>query len=121
MVMEKLGVDLKRIHFENESRNTYENIRNSVEKHPEILQGEWLLVTSAAHMVRAMKVCAAFNFSPTPYPTDYRSSGENLEIITWNFAQNLSLLRHAWREWLGLFAYFLSGKTESFLPSRNPL
>ena len=71
-----LGVARERLILENKSRNTYENAvftKRLVQPKP----GEtWLLVTSAFHMPRSMGLFRKAGFAVVPWPTDYRTSGE---------------------------------------------
>lgn len=50
----------------------------------------------------------------TPYPVDYR--GADFDWLSWSFAENLDLLNIAIKEWVGLVAYSVTGKTTALLP-----
>lgn len=105
------GLAEGRLILEGTSRNTSENATMSLELVPDNLDGEWLLVTSAFHMRRAVaSFCAAGWKNIVPWPTDYRTGGF-AERIGWNFAINLNDLNVGVREWIGLTAYRLSGRT----------
>ena len=71
------GIVEDRIIVEHASRNTYDSARNV---------GKWiksepfLLVTSAGHMPRSMRVFMKLGMSPVPAPTDYRSRRNYLAI-----------------------------------------
>ena len=105
------GVDESRLILEGTSRNTAENATMSLELAPESLDGEWLLVTSAFHMRRAVaSFCAAGWKNIVPWPTDYRTGGF-ADKIGWNFALNLNELNVGVREWIGLAAYSLTRRT----------
>ncbi|WDP92450.1 MAG: YdcF family protein [Desulfobacter sp.] len=110
-----LGVDISKIIFEEKSRNTYENGRFSkilAAPHP---GQNWILVTSAAHMPRAVGVFEKLGWAVIPYPVDhYTCKGEG--GLTLNFAGNLNLLSKAAREWVGLAAYYATGKTSALFP-----
>ncbi len=113
-----LGVDPRRIAIEDQSRNTDENARFSRDLlHPR--PGErWLLVTSAYHMPRAIGLFRAAGFDVVAYPVDYRST-DTAEDDWPNIAVGAGLARLdvATREWIGLLAYRLSGRTSDMLPS----
>ena len=47
------------------------------------------------------------------YPTDYRG-GKIREQIGWNLAENLTDLNIGVKEWVGLLAYRVTGRTEAF-------
>ncbi len=105
------GLDKSRLILEGASRNTAENATMSLEFVPDNLDGEWLLVTSAFHMRRAVaSFCAAGWKNIVPWPTDYRTGGF-VDRIGWNFALNLNDLNIGVREWIGLAAYSLTRRT----------
>jgi uncharacterized SAM-binding protein YcdF (DUF218 family) len=105
------GLGKSRLILEGASRNTAENAVMSLELVPDNLDGDWLLVTSAFHMRRAVaSFCAAGWKNIVPWPTDYRT-GEFADRIGWNFALNLNELNIGVREWIGLAAYSLTRRT----------
>jgi uncharacterized SAM-binding protein YcdF (DUF218 family) len=105
------GLDKGRLILEGASRNTAENATMSLELAPDNAEGDWLLVTSAFHMRRAVaSFCAAGWKNIVPWPTDYRTGGF-ADRIGWNFAQNLNELNLGVREWTGLAAYSLTSRT----------
>jgi len=112
-----LGVDRSRLVLETESRNTFENAlftRRMIS--PE--SGEtWLLVTSAFHMPRSMALFRKADFAVLPWPVDYRTSGrEGFGFFRDNPADSLNNATMGIREWIGLVAYWLSGKIVSPFP-----
>lgn len=113
-----LGVSADRLVLEDKSRNTYENAvfsRKLVEPKP----GEtWLLVTSAFHMPRAKALFDKAGFPTVPWPVDYRTSGkEGVGLFRDNAADSLENTTMAIREWIGLFAYWLSGRIDQPFPA----
>lgn len=105
------GLDKSRLILEGASRNTAENGTMSLELAPDNVEGDWLLVTSAFHMRRAVaSFCAAGWKNIVPWPTDYRTGGF-ADRIGWNFALNLNDLNTGVREWIGLAAYSLTRRT----------
>lgn len=58
--------------------------------------------------------CAAGWRNVTPYPVDYRAA--DIGGLSWAFAGNLALLNIAIKEWVGLVAYFVTGRTLAILP-----
>ncbi len=105
------GLDKSRLMLEGASRNTAENATMALEFVPDNLDGEWILVTSAFHMRRAVaSFCAAGWKNIVPWPTDYRTGGF-ADRIGWNFALNLNDLNTGVREWIGLAAYSLTRRT----------
>jgi len=111
-----LGVDPARLVVENGSRNTFENAVNSKEVAKPQPGERWVLVTSAYHMPRAIGVFRAAGWPEmVAYPVDYRSAG------TWrpypSVAKGLRYTDVAVREWIGLLAYRLTGRTGVLLPA----
>jgi uncharacterized SAM-binding protein YcdF (DUF218 family) len=105
------GLPSEHLILERASRNTADNATMSLELMPGDLEGNWLLVTSAFHMPRAVgSFCSAGWKGIVPWPTDYRS-GSFVDRIGWNFADNLQDLNVGVREWIGLLAYRATRKT----------
>jgi uncharacterized SAM-binding protein YcdF (DUF218 family) len=106
--------------MERRSRNTYENAEFSkVLVSPK--SGErWLLVTSAHHMPRSVGIFRKVGFEVEPYPVDWRT-GRRGDLLKFSdhFAERLALVDTAAREWMGLVAYWITGKTSEFFPSPN--
>lgn len=112
------GLDISNVVFEEASRNTYENAKFSMQLiNPE--QGQnWLLITSAFHMPRSVGIFSQLGWQVIPFPVDHRSEPGRLLKPDANFAEHLKQLTVAVREWLGLVAYYLSGKTSELLPGQ---
>jgi uncharacterized SAM-binding protein YcdF (DUF218 family) len=116
--LEALGVAHDRITAEEQSRNTIENAvfsRLIVNPKP----GErWLLVTSAYHMPRAMAVFRAADFPVEAYPVDWRTRGPADVLRPFpSLSDGLRRTDTAVHEWVGLFAYWLTGKTATLFPA----
>ena len=106
------GFPPENVFFEDESKNTYQNIRNSLELMIPQPQEKWYLVTSAYHMPRAMAVARRSNWGEIiAYPADYRTSGKyswrpsGFDILT-----NMKNTHIALHELLGITAYQITGK-----------
>jgi uncharacterized SAM-binding protein YcdF (DUF218 family) len=113
-----LGVPEERMTFENKSRNTWENAlftRDLVKPNP----GEtWLLVTSAWHMPRSVGVFRRLGFDVIPYPVSYRTFGDARDLLpSSSMIDRVYMLDHSVREWVGLLAYRLAGKTDALFPA----
>jgi uncharacterized SAM-binding protein YcdF (DUF218 family) len=112
-----LGVTPERLILESKSRNTYENAvftKALVTPKP----GEtWLLVTSAFHMPRAKALFDKAGFATIAWPVDYRTSGrEGIGLFRDNPGDSLQATTTAIREWIGLAAYWLSGRIDQPFP-----
>jgi len=112
-----IGLPAHRLTIEDQSRNTYEN---AILTHARLApkRGErFLLVTSAAHMPRAMGVFRKAGFDVVAYPTDFRTSLADDPIHTFaSFPAGLKRLDEAMKEWIGLLAYRLLGRTDALFP-----
>jgi uncharacterized SAM-binding protein YcdF (DUF218 family) len=105
-----LGVDPTRLRLETKSRSTAENVRFLGQMIPARSTGQWVLVTSAYHMPRAMLTfCAAGWRRFIPYPTDFRTARFS-DGIKWDLAEHLEELNIATKEWIGLWVYQLTGR-----------
>ncbi|RUX74441.1 YdcF family protein [Mesorhizobium sp. M7A.F.Ca.US.006.04.2.1] len=112
-----LGVAADRMILENKSRNTYENAVFTKELVTPKPGETWLLVTSAFHMPRAKALFDKAGFATVPWPVDYRTSGrEGVGLFRDNPADSLQATTMAIREWIGLFAYWLSGRIDQPFP-----
>ncbi|MCG8683728.1 MAG: YdcF family protein [Desulfobacterales bacterium] len=116
MVFKDLGVDLSKILFEDGSRNTYENIKFSKKMAMPEPGQNWVLVTTSWHMPRAVGICEKLDWQVIPYPVDHSTELEKKWVFNLNFSGNLCLLTRAVKEWTGLAAYYLTGKTSAFFP-----
>lgn len=119
ILFEQLGLAERAIIFESESRNTSENAKNSKALLTPADEENWLLITSAYHMPRSIGVFCQQQWRVQPYPVDHYSQKGNLLRLDFMFSENLSVLRIAIREWAGLLAYRLSGRTDRFLPGKE--
>ena len=113
-----LGVPPDRMILERKSRNTYENAvftQALVQPKP----GErWLLVTSAAHMPRAVGIFRKVGWPVVADPVDYLTFGDGRDLKpTAEALESLTRLDVALHEWVGLVAYRLTGKTDSLFPA----
>jgi uncharacterized SAM-binding protein YcdF (DUF218 family) len=110
-----VGISPNRLILESESRNTYENFSNLTPLIPN-RTGKYLLITSAYHMPRAVGIARHFALDVIPYPVDYRANTEEFRQYDFNLFEHLQVLEPAWREWIGLTVYYLTGKTSSWFP-----
>lgn len=115
-LLETIGLDPARLVIERDSRNTAENAAFS-QKLASPRPGEtWLLITSASHMPRAVGVFRRVGWPVLPVPVDYRTDGRRNFDLRFSLAEGLDLVSAAAHEWLGLLAYWLSGRSDSLFP-----
>ena len=119
-IVETFGVPLERVLLEDRSRNTYENAEfTKALVHPK--PGEhWLLVTSAWHMARAVGCFRRVGFPVEAYPVDWHTRRHFHFGVSRLFGAGLSHLDDAVHEWLGLFVYWLTGRTSALFPAPTP-
>src|SRR5690606_22170344 len=112
------GVAPERIVLESQSRNTFENalyLRDLLEPRP---GNQWLLVTSAWHMPRAVGAFRQAGFSVIAWPTDYRTRGAgDLARPFDTMTEGLRRTDMAVREWIGLVAYRMLGRSDALFPA----
>jgi len=116
-LLESFGIPRERVVLENASRNTHENATMSKALvHPKT--GErWLLVTSAHHMPRSVGCFRRAGFAVEPYPVDWRTRGGTLPLSPFSsLSGGLARTDVAVREWVGLAAYWLTGRTSELFP-----
>ncbi len=104
-------INPERIIFESQSRNTVENAVLSKQLVNPQVGDNWLLITSAFHMPRSVAIFCQQNWQVTPYPVDFRSRKDKLWRLDWDFAKHLKNLNTAYKEWLGIVAYKVAGKS----------
>jgi uncharacterized SAM-binding protein YcdF (DUF218 family) len=118
MFFREQGLDLRRLTLEGRARNTHENAvftKALIAPKP----GErWLLVTSAFHMPRSMGCFRAAGWDVLPWPVDYRTEGRSeLWQPHLNPADGIRMLEFAVKEWVGLVAYRVTGRTRDLFPA----
>lgn len=114
----ELGGPPERMIFEDRSRNTWENAlftRALAQPKP---GDSWLLVTSAWHMPRAMGIFRRAGFRVIAYPVAYRTFDNERDWTRLaSPSDRIGALDLAVREWVGLLAYRLTGKTNALFPA----
>ncbi|TAN58535.1 MAG: YdcF family protein, partial [Magnetospirillum sp.] len=115
----QIDFDADRVVFEDQSRNTRENALFSKDLMAPRAGENWLLVTSAFHMPRAIGCFRAIGWPVIAYPTDYQTTGRmdmawsDLRFSPGSGLGGLSTMLH---ETLGLISYRLTGWTDTLLP-----
>lgn len=117
MALPQIGLPEGRVEFETASRNTAENARLAKALITPGSGENWLLVTSAFHMPRAVGCFRAVGFPVTAYPVDFRTTGNPGYFRLFDsVSEGLSFFEAALREWIGLAAYYLTGRIDTPLP-----
>lgn len=111
------GIASERLTLEDRSRDTFENaVFSRALAQPK--SGErWILVTSAHHMPRAIGIFRRAGFAVEPHPVDYRTRGAaDLVRPFRSLGDGLRRSDTAVREWVGLVAYWLRGRSSELFP-----
>lgn len=95
-ILRQLGLSEDKLIVEGRSRTTAENATFSRAIMPDV-EGPWILVTSAFHMPRAV--------------------GSFWDQVGWGLADNLADLNTGVKEWVGLLAYWVTGRSNAIIPS----
>lgn len=114
-----LGIKKSRLILESTSRNTYENAVYSFKNAQPKPWENWLLITSAFHMPRSLGIYRKIGWKNIiPWPVDYQTRGP-ADYIKFSPFPNKTISRTdlAAREWIGLLAYWITGKTDALFPS----
>jgi uncharacterized SAM-binding protein YcdF (DUF218 family) len=103
-------------HYENQSRNTYENallvkpiVLEFGVKGTNDIPKPWLLITSASHMYRSLKVFQKQGIEVIPISVDYQT-GNNLRWGRFDLEDGMQNWNKLMHELIGLLAYWITGK-----------
>jgi uncharacterized SAM-binding protein YcdF (DUF218 family) len=115
--LENLGVPSEEISVDDAARDTMENAINA-KKIADPKPGEhWLLVTSAAHMPRAIGLFRAAGFPVDAYPVDWKTGGwGDISTLSLPLLGGFSHLDIAAHEWEGLFIDWITRRTPTLYP-----
>jgi uncharacterized SAM-binding protein YcdF (DUF218 family) len=117
-----LGLDPGRIVYEQQSRNTSENLVLARQLAQPQAGETWLLVAAAMHMPRAMGIAEHIGWPMIAWPTDYRTLGPGKPaFVRFTFSRALLELDDAMHEWLGLVDYRWRGLIDSVFPAPRPV
>ncbi len=117
-LLETLGVPASRLILEDRSRTTAENATFSRDVAMPKPGERWLLVTSAYHMPRSIGAFRKAGFAVEAYPVDYRTTGAADRWIPFDsMAAGLRRTDTTAREWFGLLAYWLTGRSSELFPA----
>jgi uncharacterized SAM-binding protein YcdF (DUF218 family) len=111
-----VGLNPDTFEFEETSRNTHENATEVAA----LLQGRpgpYLLVTSAAHMPRALGAFRKAGVEVIPYPVDYRARSPSWSPTRIQPQDRFQTLDAALNEIVGLLAYRALGRTDALFPN----
>ena len=121
-LLAKLGVGEDRMILESGARDTYENAaylkKELTAKGALDPSKRWLLITSAYHIPRAIGAFRKAGFDVEAWPVDYRTRGKaDLTRPFDKVSEGLRRVDVATREWAGLLAYWITGRTDALFPA----
>jgi uncharacterized SAM-binding protein YcdF (DUF218 family) len=117
-LFESFGIAPDRIILERDSRTTAENAEYSKALLKPKADERWVIVTSARHMPRSIGSFRAAGFDVEALPVDWQLNGrENMTSLPPSLMTGLGLTDAAVREFVGLLAYRLSGRSPELLPA----
>jgi len=99
-----LGVSEKDIVIDGQSYNTYQN---ALATKKIVGNNDFILVTSAFHMPRAMLIFEKLGMHPKPCPTDFREENNYTLLSFLPRSKNLKKSNLAFHEYLGILFYKL--------------
>ena len=110
------GLSEKMAHYENRSRNTYENvlyikpmIKELGSKNEVGAPKPWLLITSASHMYRSARIFEKQGIAILPLPVDYQTAN-SIPWTAFNLGGGADNWNNLMHELVGVFAYWITGK-----------
>jgi len=112
-----LGVDVTKVTFEDRSLTTWENAVLTVKLIAPKPSEHWLLITSAAHMPRAIGAFRAVGWELQADPVGYKSFADPGKRAARFLSERLNLLDVAAHEWIGLGYYWLRGRSAALFPA----
>ena len=103
------GVKLDNLIFENQSRNTFENIKYSKDIITNY-KGTWGLITSANHMPRSFFTFKKQSLILEPISVDYKTGTSKIFWINFNISSGLSNWNIILHELIGITYYKITNK-----------
>ncbi|CAA6823231.1 MAG: Membrane Protein Functionally coupled to the MukBEF Chromosome Partitioning Mechanism [uncultured Sulfurovum sp.] len=100
------GIPKERILMQTMAKTTFEEAKHMQKR---VGSEAFILITSAYHMPRSMKLFQKAGLNPIPAPTDFTQHQES-GILTTLQSRQLNNTEHAWHEYLGMLMYKLQGK-----------
>jgi len=111
------GLEKERLQLESQARNTAENVILAKKMLTPETGQNWLLITTAFHLPRAVGLFCQQNWPVIPYPVDHQTTPSQMFKPGFNLIGHAGDLVVASHEWVGLLAYYLTGKIPALMPS----
>lgn len=112
-----VGIAEKRLMLEDQSQDTAENAIYTQKILGQHAAQPWLIVTSAFHMPRAVAAFRRAGMTVIPYPVAYRGTGDGKVRWVLDVTTTMRVSDLAVHEWVGLLAYYLTGRSDELFPA----
>jgi len=110
------GFSERMTHYENQSRNTYENalymkpmIQEFGLRNEAGVSKPWLLITSASHMYRSVKIFEKQGIAVLPISVDYQTAN-HLRWTSFDLEDGVENWNRLAHELIGILGYWITGK-----------
>jgi uncharacterized SAM-binding protein YcdF (DUF218 family) len=117
-IFAQLGGEPTRIYMDSRPRTTSEDALYAAASLKSKRSERWMLVTSAMHMPRAVGCFRVAGFQVEPYPVAFGTDRSHPFAGFAPGSAALGYLDTAAKEWIGLVAYRLMGKTDALFPGQ---
>jgi uncharacterized SAM-binding protein YcdF (DUF218 family) len=115
-LIQEQGLGGAKVHYENQSRNTYENVLYLKPMMQEFgaktdagSLKPWLVITSASHMYRSLQIFQKQGLDVLALPVDYQTAN-SLQWTSFDLVEGAQNWNKALHELIGLLAYWITGK-----------
>jgi uncharacterized SAM-binding protein YcdF (DUF218 family) len=115
-IFAQLGGDPARVYIESRPRTTSEEALYAAALLKPKPGERWMLVTSALHVPRAVGCFRVAGFQVIPYLVEFRTNRSHPFARFVPGSEALIELDMAAKEWIGLIAYRLMGRTDALFP-----
>ena len=119
LFFKKFNIDESRLYIKPLANNTYQE-SVIISKYIDKNAGNWILVTSASHMLRAVNLFQSRKLNKAviyTYPTDHTTDKPKFSF-TYHLG-NLEKYSKLIHEYLGLIVYWITGRTKNLWPNLN--
>lgn len=111
----QLAIDTNLV-IDDSSHNTFDNALIAKKSITPKLGSNYLLITSAAHMPRAVGAFRKVGFNPTPYAVNYMAGNRSRWFDNSSLTTHLYKIDYAAHEWLGMLQYYALGLSSELFP-----
>lgn len=109
------GIASDRLILDSSSRGTQEKAVNCLQLLQPKSGSTWILITTAMRMPRTYLAFTSAGWTVLPYPVGFH--GPDAGFLKFDLDDSLKVLWHATKEWTGLLAYRVTGRTNAILPA----